>query len=223
MIETLLRREYVWKKGNALVPSWTAFAKQQLLERHFAHLIDYDFTATMEEALDAIARGEGESEKWLHAFYFGNGTAGLRELVDEAHLSTIDPAVVNAVPIGIDAHGREIVVRVEQRRQPGQGDDEAPVPVELAPDELTVAAPRSCSSKVRPAPGRRHRPGVGTRCWCSRAGTARSCSSASSTRNRRKSAKSQEKPKQASLLGDMTPDSVTLEARSRSSLPASSV
>ena len=63
----------MWKKGTALVPTWTAFAKVQLLERHFAHLIDYEFTATMEEALDAIARGEGEAEKWLHSFYFGNG------------------------------------------------------------------------------------------------------------------------------------------------------
>ena len=52
VIDTLLRRDYVWKKGTALVPSWTAFAKLQLLERHFAHLIDYEFTASMEEALD---------------------------------------------------------------------------------------------------------------------------------------------------------------------------
>ena len=66
-------RGYVWKKGTALVPSWTAFAKTQLLERYFAHLVDYGFTATMEEALDAVARGEGEAEKWLHSFYFGNG------------------------------------------------------------------------------------------------------------------------------------------------------
>ena len=87
----------MWKKGTALVPSWTAFAKVQLLERHFAHLIDYEFTATMEEALDAIARGEGEAEKWLHAFYFGNGAAGLRELVADEHLAQIDMAEVNAI------------------------------------------------------------------------------------------------------------------------------
>ena len=78
VIDTLLRRDYVWKKGNALVPSWTAFAKLQLLERHFARLIDYEFTATMEEALDAIARGEGEAEKWLHAFWFGDSERGPR-------------------------------------------------------------------------------------------------------------------------------------------------
>ena len=75
IIDTITNeRDYVWKKGTALVPTWTAFAKMQLLERYFAHLIDYDFTATMEEALDAVARGEGEAEKWLHSFYFGNGT-----------------------------------------------------------------------------------------------------------------------------------------------------
>ena len=73
VIETILARDYVFKKGTALVPTWKAFAKVQLLERHFAHLIDYDFTATMEEALDAVARGEGEAEKWLDSFYFGNG------------------------------------------------------------------------------------------------------------------------------------------------------
>ena len=85
VIETIQARDYVWKKGTALVPAWTAFAVTNLLERHFAHLVDYDFTATMEEALDVIARGEGEAEKWLHSFYFGNGTPGLRELVSDEH------------------------------------------------------------------------------------------------------------------------------------------
>ncbi|MFM8304060.1 MAG: type I DNA topoisomerase, partial [Actinomycetota bacterium] len=139
VIDTLIGREYVWKKGTALVPSWTAFAKVQLLEGHFAHLIDYDFTATMEEALDTVARGEGESEKWLHAFYFGNGQAGLRELIDEDHLATIDPAVVNAVRIGTDREGRAIVVRVWSNGATVEcGDEKGPVPVDLAPDELTV-------------------------------------------------------------------------------------
>ena len=77
IIDTITNeRGYVWKKGTALVPSWTAFAKIQLIERYFAHLVDYDFTATMEEALDEVAAGRAEAEKWLHAFYFGNGSAG---------------------------------------------------------------------------------------------------------------------------------------------------
>ena len=139
VIDTLLRRDYVWKKGTALVPSWTAFAKQQLLERHFPHLIDYEFTATMEEALDAIARGEGEAEKWLHTFWYGNGQAGLKELVDDEHLATIDPAVVNAITIGADANGEAYIVRVWNNGASVQlGDDRAPVPADLAPDELTT-------------------------------------------------------------------------------------
>ncbi len=139
VIDTLLRRDYVWTKGSALVPTWTAFAKQQLLERFFSHLIDYEFTATMEEALDAIARGEGEAEKWLHAFWFGNGQTGLKDLVDEDHLATIDPAEVNAVPIGHDAEGREIIVRVwNNGASVVRGEERAPLPVDLAPDELTI-------------------------------------------------------------------------------------
>ena len=91
VIETIQARGYVWRKGTALVPAWTAFAVTNLLEQHFGHLVDYGFTATMEEALDVIARGEGEAEKWLHSFYFGNGTPGLRELVSDEQLATGRP------------------------------------------------------------------------------------------------------------------------------------
>ncbi len=132
-------RGYVWKKGNALVPSWTAFAKTQLLERYFAHLVDYSFTATMEEALDAVARGEGESEKWLHSFYFGNGTAGLRQLVSEENLTKIDMAEVNKIWIGADESGGEYVVRVWNTGESlHHGDEKCPLPADLPPDELTV-------------------------------------------------------------------------------------
>ena len=138
VIETILRRDYVFKKGSALVPTWTAFAKVQLLERYFGHLIDYEFTAVMEEALDAIARGEGEAEKWLHSFYFGNGQVGLRDLVAEDHIAQIDKAEVNAVHIGVDAEGRELIVRVwPNGANIERGDEKGPVPAELAPDELT--------------------------------------------------------------------------------------
>src|SRR6202008_3372500 len=123
-----------------LVPSWTAFAKVQLLERYFTHLIDYEFTATMEEALDAIARGEGEAEKWLHSFYFGNGSAGLAELVGEEHLATIDKAEVNTVHLGVDDQGRALVVRVwPNGANIERGPERAPIPYDLAPDELTPA------------------------------------------------------------------------------------
>jgi DNA topoisomerase-1 len=152
VIDTLRRRDYVWKKGSALVPTWTAFAKQQLLERYFSHLIDYEFTATMEEALDAIARGEGEAEKWLHAFWFGNGQTGLKELVDEAHLATIDPAEVNAVPIGQDGNGHELLVRVwNNGASVVRGEERAPLPVDLAPDELTVEKAEGAKDKPKRA------------------------------------------------------------------------
>jgi DNA topoisomerase-1 len=139
VIETILRRDYVFKKGSALVPTWTAFAKVQLLERYFSHLIDYEFTAVMEEALDAIARGEGEAEKWLHSFYFGNGQMGLRDLVAEEHVAQINKAEVNAVHVGVDAEGRELIVRVwPNGANIERGDEKGPVPADLAPDELTA-------------------------------------------------------------------------------------
>jgi DNA topoisomerase-1 len=134
-------RGYVWKKGNALVPSWTAFAKTQLLERYFKHLVDYDFTATMEEALDEVAAGRGESEKWLHSFYFGNGTAGLAELVSEENLAKIDMSEVNKIHIagGASDEDPEIMVRVWNTGESlHRGEEKCPLPADMAPDELTA-------------------------------------------------------------------------------------
>jgi DNA topoisomerase-1 len=146
-------RGYVWKKGTALVPSWTAFAKTQLLERYFAHLVDYGFTATMEEALDAVARGEGEAEKWLHSFYFGNGTAGLRDLVSEDNLAKIDMSEVNKITIGVDDAGTEYVVRVWNTGESlHAGDDKCPLPADLPPDELTVEHAKELIAKGSAGP-----------------------------------------------------------------------
>jgi DNA topoisomerase I len=124
----------VFKKGSALVPSWLAFAVIALLEKHFGELIDYDFTAEMEEDLDRIANGEADRAQWLHDFYFGAGDelGGLRALVED--LGEIDARDVNSIPIGSD-----IVLRVG-RYGPyvERGDERASVPEEMAPDELTV-------------------------------------------------------------------------------------
>jgi len=76
VIATILDRGYVWKKGTALVPSFTAFAVVGLLERYFGDLVDYGFTASMEDDLDAIASGTEEALPWLTRFYFGSGTDG---------------------------------------------------------------------------------------------------------------------------------------------------
>lgn len=141
IIQTVQDRGYVWKKGQALVPTWTAFAVIGLMERHFGELVDYAFTARIEEDLDAIARAERQKQDWLHDFYFGDeddALPGLKRLVEE-NLDAIDAAEINTFPIGTDANGETVVVK------PGKygpyvkrGEDTASVPDDLAPDELTV-------------------------------------------------------------------------------------
>lgn len=138
IMQTIQDRGYVWKKGTALVPTWTAFAVINVLEQHFGDLADYAFTARLEDDLDEIAAGRKEREDWLHAFWFGNGTPGLSQLVASAP-EGIDAAAVNTIPIGVDDDGVPVVVK------PGKfgpyvkrGDDTASVPDDLAPDELTI-------------------------------------------------------------------------------------
>jgi len=143
IIQTVQDRGYVWKKGQALVPTWTAFAVVGLLEKHFDDLVDYAFTAKIEEDLDSIARNERQKQDWLQDFYFGDeadNLPGLKRLVEE-NLDEIDAAEINTFPIGNDPDGNPIVVK------PGKfgpyvkrGDDTASVPDDLAPDELTVDA-----------------------------------------------------------------------------------
>ena len=85
IIDTILAREYVFKakRGNVLVPTWTAFAVSQLLEAHLPNLVNYQFTAEMEDELDAISRGEISHLDYLKHFYFGNDHPGLKELLQE--------------------------------------------------------------------------------------------------------------------------------------------
>jgi DNA topoisomerase-1 len=138
IISTIQDRGYVWKKGSALVPSFVAFAVVGLLERHFTDLVDYGFTASMEDDLDEIADGQEEAVPWLTRFYFGNGKPGLKSSV-AGHLDEIDAREVNSIPIGLDGGGEQIVVRVGRYGPYVQrGEDRASVPDDLAPDELTV-------------------------------------------------------------------------------------
>ncbi len=166
IIGTIQDRDYAFKKGSALVPTFKAFAVINLLERHFTDLVDYKFTARMEDDLDEIASGAAQSVPWLKRFYFGakgrgddgspsatdtvpNGSApsnggaiaalGLQRLVND-ELVSIDAAEINSIPIGVAPDGRDIVVK------PGRygpylkcGDDTCSVPDSTAPDELTVA------------------------------------------------------------------------------------
>ncbi|MGP8059881.1 MAG: type I DNA topoisomerase [Acidimicrobiales bacterium] len=160
VIATILDRGYVWKKGTALVPSFTAFAVVGLLERYFADLVDYGFTASMEDDLDQIAEGREEALPWLTRFYFGSGEPasgstgaagngarpddgdtgrlGLKSAV-ATHLGEIDAREINSIPIGADGDGQPIVVRVGRYGPYLQrGEDRASIPDDLAPDELTI-------------------------------------------------------------------------------------
>lgn len=149
-ISVIQDRGYVTGRGQALVPSWLAFAVTRLLEENFDWLVDYDFTAEMEEDLDAIAAGDKDRVAWLSRFYFGDGSGneegeGLRDLV--ANLGDIDAREVNSIPIG-----EGIVLRVgrygpyleDSAAEPAEDGTtrRTSVPEELAPDELTVAKAR---------------------------------------------------------------------------------
>jgi DNA topoisomerase I len=132
IIGTILDRGYVFKKDSALVPSFLAFAVIGLLEQHFGKLVDYDFTARMEDDLDRIAAGDEERVSWLRRFYYGDGDSGLKELVED--LGGIDAREISSVPIG-----NGIVLRVGRYGAYLERDGQrANVPDDVVPDELTV-------------------------------------------------------------------------------------
>ncbi len=140
VMQTIIERGYVWKKGQALVPTWPAFAVVSLMEQHFTDLVDYAFTADVEEDLDEIATGKQSRGDWLTAFYFGNKQMiGLKPLV-EHNLGNIDAAEINTFPLGVDPVTGEIVVVKPGKYGPyvKRGDDTAGVPDTLTPDELTL-------------------------------------------------------------------------------------
>jgi len=142
IIGTVIDRGYATKRGQALVPTWMAFSVIRLLEQHFADLIDYDFTAALEDDLDAIARGEQKRIEWLRSFYFGSDThVGLRQVVD--NLGEIDARSLNATRITDTATLRfgkyGPYLEVMDPANPEAKPRIVNVPEELAPDELTAA------------------------------------------------------------------------------------
>ncbi|WP_406235591.1 type I DNA topoisomerase [Nocardia sp. NBC_01009] len=158
IIKTILDRGYVYKRGSALVPSWVAFAVIGLLESYFGRLVDFDFTAGMEDDLDAIAGGREQRGNWLSGFYFGGDhgvegsvarSGGLKKMVGE-RLDEIDAREVNSIKLFVDEDGRDVVVRVGRfgpylERMVTNPDDpegdsisqRANLPDDLPPDELT--------------------------------------------------------------------------------------
>ncbi|MFT4042835.1 MAG: type I DNA topoisomerase [Gordonia sp. (in: high G+C Gram-positive bacteria)] len=165
IIGTIQDRGYVLKKGNALVPSWIAFAVVGLLEAYFQSLVDYDFTASLEDDLDQIANGRENRTRWLTEFYFGDDApdaphdaaiagseiakhGGLKKLVG-VNLEEIDAREVNSIKLFDDDQGHPIVVRVGRygpylERNIAAPDAEpdlqrANLPADITPDELTLA------------------------------------------------------------------------------------
>ena len=142
IIRTITARDYVFKKGSALVPTWLAFAVTRLLEQHFSHLIDYSFTAEMEDVLDSIAAGQAERVAVLKDFYYGSDSReGLEKLVNE--LGDIDARALSTfVPVGGEDSGIEVRVgRYGTYIEDADG-RRANVDESLPPDELTVEVAR---------------------------------------------------------------------------------
>ena len=215
ILGTIQDRGYVWKKGTALVPSFTAFSVVALLEQHFPVLVDYAFTARMEDDLDGIAHGTQEMTPWLGRFYFGskdkvpNGDSqelavGLRALVSD-NLGEIDARAINSMHLGDGPEGEPIIVRVGRYGPYLQyGETTASVPEDLPPDELTVEKAMSLLTTQQSERKLGTDPETGMDVWLriGRFGAYVQLGEAEDGK---------EKPKRASLFKTMTPETVTLE------------
>lgn len=150
IISTIMDRGYVYERGRALIPSWLAFSVTKLLETNFPKLVDYTFTAEMENGLDRIAHGEETGRDWLTHFYFGSGEGAARN-ADEAHeglqqqvaqLGEIDARAINTIDIGDGLHvrvGRYGPYLEDMEHLDAEGNPKrASLPDTIAPDELTV-------------------------------------------------------------------------------------
>lgn len=146
IIDTIQARNYVYKKGNALVPSWTAFLVIRVMEEYFSELVDYEFTAQMEDFLDSVSRKEADSHQYLRDFYFGDDSAsgdakvGLKPRLESAQIKPLEMA---RFTLGIPEQGdnrEEVFVRVgKYGPSVEQGERRVSVPDDLPPDELTLA------------------------------------------------------------------------------------
>ena len=202
ILGTILDRGYVFKKGNALVPSFLAFAVVGLLEQHFGRLVDYDFTARMEDDLDRIAAGDEHRTEWLRSFYFGDGdaagTGGLKELVSD--LGGIDARGVSSIEIGND-----IVLRVGRYGPYLERDGQrANVPEDIVPDELT---PEKAEELLAQPSGERE---LGADPETGREIVVRTGRYGPFVTEVLPDSP-KEKPRTASLFASMSPDTVTLE------------
>ena len=207
IIGTIQDREYVWKKGSALIPSFTAFSVVGLLEQHFPDLVDYTYTRRMESKLDSIASGSSEAIPWLKEFYFGDEqTEGLKHKVDE-RLGEIDARAINSIPLGVTADGEMVVARVGKYGpyvQRGE-DSTASIPDEIAPDELSVDRAVEYIENAAKGPlslGKDPETGMDVYVMTGRFGDYVQLGEL---------VDGEDKPKRGSLFASMTPETITLE------------
>ncbi len=201
IIETIQAREYVFKKGTALVPTFTAFAVTNLLHGHLPHLVDYDFTAKMESDLDAISNGNAKRLDYLNRFYNGNGQPGLKQTLTKVD-SEIDPRVVCGIKLG-EKDGEKVEVRVG-RYGPflSHGEVRASVPDETPPDELSMERALALLEKGAEGPKSLGTDPAGLPVYVKNGRFGPYLQLGEATGD--------EKPKMASLLAGMTPETIDL-------------
>jgi len=217
IIDTILRREYVFKKGTALVPSFTAFAVVNMLEKYLGTLVDYDFTAKMETVLDDIARGEANELSYLKDFYFGAEQPGLKPTLDTVK-DTIDPRETSGILLG-ESESLPVEVRIGKYGPFLRWNDKTcALPDDIAPDELTVAKALELLSAAKkddeplgvdPVSGKHVYLKTGRFGPYVQLGEMPKGEDGKPLRGKKAGA---EKPKMASLLKTMSPADVTLEA-----------
>jgi DNA topoisomerase-1 len=219
VMKTIDRRGYVWKKGKSLVPAFRAFAVVNLLEIYFADLVDYQFTAAMEDQLDEIAQGRQDLEPWLRKFYFGDPAAetelaklGLEAVTHGEH--EFDFAAINSIPLGVAPDGLAVSVR-SGRYGPYlvHGEDRVSIPEATEPDSLSVEH----ALELLAAPSNDREMGVDQASGLAillKAGRYGPYVQVGEMTDPK------EKPKTASLFSTMKPETLTLEdARKLLSLP----
>jgi DNA topoisomerase-1 len=204
IIETILDRGYVFKKGTALVPTFTAFVVIRLLERFLPHLVDYAFTAKMEDDLDLISLGQRKSVDYLRQFYHGNGMAGLKATLQKVE-GEIDPREACGIVLGQREDGTPVEARVG-RFGPflSAGEGRASIPEDMPPEELTIQKALELLSKKSGGPrvlGNDPATGLPVYVKVGRFGPYFQLGDPVE----------RVKPKMASLLKDMQPETVTLE------------
>jgi len=206
IVSLVLSRDYAFKRGTALVPTFLATALTGLMERYFTNLVDYGFTAALEDDLDSISRGEADNLKYLNKFYFGNGHPGLKNLVSQGE-ATIDPRDVCGIALGTLDSGRQLEVRIG-RFGPfvSDGTIRASLPEIIAPDELDLLKAEDLLKEAEKGPkalGVDPDSGKNVYVKVGRFGPYVQLGELDK--------ESKEKPKMASLLAGMLPESVTLE------------